>query len=56
MVGAQDFPRTVLGVFMLLPLMVGCQSGGSFVSLGSVSHTIPPSLQIPRSVERLAVL
>ena len=56
MVGAQDFPRAVLGVLLLLPLMVGCQSGRSLVSLGSVSHTIPPSWQIPRSVERLAVL
>ncbi|MEE8494544.1 MAG: hypothetical protein V3S25_10915 [Nitrospirales bacterium] len=35
MVGAQGFPRTVLGVLLLLPFS--------------------PSLQIPRSVERLAV-
>ncbi len=38
MVGAQGFPRTVLGVLLLLPFSPSS-----------------PSLQIPRSVERLAV-
>lgn len=45
----------ILG-FILIWLLLGCQTAGLTVEAGRVEHTVPTSLRVPSDVERLAIL